>query len=53
MSVAYIFGFVFFTTAILIDSAMLLQMAAVLLLVTASLYNWNVFKLLMHKPATS
>lgn len=52
MSVAYIFGFVFFTTGILIDSTILLQFAAGLLLVTAFLYNWNVIKLLMYKPAS-
>lgn len=52
MSVAYIFGFVFFATGILINSTMLLQMAAGLLLATSFLYNWNVIKLLMHKAAS-
>ncbi len=52
MSVAYIFGFVLFTTGILLNITWLLQIAASLLLVTALLYNWNVFKLLMHKPAS-
>lgn len=51
MSVAYIFGFVLFTAGILLNFTWLLQIAAVLLLVTALLYNWNVIKLLMHKPA--
>jgi hypothetical protein len=52
MSVAYIFGFVLFTAGILLDLTWLLQIAAALLLVTALLYNWNVIKLLMHKPAS-
>ena len=52
MSVAYIFGFVLFTAGILLDFTWLLQIAAALLLVTALLYNWNVIKLLMHKPAS-
>lgn len=52
MSVAYIFGFVLFTTGILLNVVLLLQIAAVFLLMTALLYNWNVIKLLTHKPAS-
>lgn len=52
MGVAYIFGFVFFTAGILCNNTMVLRGAAFLLLITAILYNWNVIKLLMHKPAS-
>lgn len=52
MGVAYIIGFVFFTAGILLDYTIVLQLAAVLLLITALLYNWNVIKLLLHKPAS-
>lgn len=53
MSVAYILGFVLFTTGILIQSIIILQIAATLLIITSLLYNWNVIKLLLHKPAVS
>ena len=53
MSLAYISGFVLFTMGILLGYAMVLQVAALLLLVTSLLYNWNVIKLLMHKPISS
>ena len=52
MSVAYILGFVMFTAGILFYSAIVLQIAAALLLLTSLLYNWNVIKLLMHKPVS-
>ncbi len=52
MSVAYIFGFVLFTAGILLNFTLLLQIAAVFLLITALLYNWNVIKLLLHKPGS-
>lgn len=52
MSVAYILGFVLFTLAILFNSHIIMQFAAALLLVTSLLYNWNVIKLLVHKPAS-
>ena len=50
MTVAYILGFVLFTAGILFHSTIVLQIAAALLLLTSLLYNWNVIKLLMHKP---
>ncbi len=50
MSLSYISGFVLFTTGILLGNTMVLQVAALLLLLTSLLYNWNVIKLLMHKP---
>lgn len=52
MSVAYILGFVLFTAGILFNSTIVLQIAAALLLLTSLLYNWNVIKLLMHKPVS-
>ncbi len=52
MSLSYIFGFVSFTAGILFQYTVVLQAAALLLLVTSLLYNWNVIKLLMHKPAS-
>jgi hypothetical protein len=52
MCISYIFGFVLFTTGVLLQYTIVLQAAAFLLLVTSLLYNWNVIKLLMHKPAT-
>ncbi len=50
MSVIYIVGFVFFIVGILFHSIIVLQLAAILLVLTSLLYNWNVIKLLMHKP---
>ncbi len=52
MSVAYILGLVLFTAGILFNSTIVLQIAAALLLLTSLLYNWNVIKLLMHKPVS-
>jgi hypothetical protein len=52
MSIFYILGFVLFITGILLHSAIVLQIASTLLLLTSLLYNWNVIKLLMHKPAS-
>jgi hypothetical protein len=52
MAVAYISGFVLFSAGILLNFTWLLQMGAALLLVTSFLYNWNVIKLLMHKPGS-
>ena len=50
MSIAYISGFTLFAAGILLGYAIVLQAGAVLLLITSLLYNWNVIKLLMHKP---
>ncbi len=52
MSVVYIMGFVLFTAGILLHSTIVLQFAAALLLLTSLLYNWNVIKLLTHKPVS-
>lgn len=52
MSVFYIGGFVLFSAGILSHSTMILQIAATLLVFSSLLYNWNVIKLLMHKPSS-
>ena len=52
MSIVYILGFLLFAAGILFQAAIILQIAAVLLLLTSLLYNWNVMKLLMHKPVS-
>ena len=50
MSIVYLFGFGLFTIGILFQLTIMLHSAAVLLLIASLLYNWNVMKLLMHKP---
>ena len=50
MSLAYLVGIVLFTAGILLHAIIIIQIATISLLFTALLYNWNVFKLLMHKP---
>lgn len=52
MSAVYISGFVLFTAGILFHSIIILQSAAMLLVITSFLYNWNVIKLLRHKPTS-
>jgi hypothetical protein len=44
-------GFVLFVTGILLSVVFVLQAGALLLLVAAGLYNFNVFKTILHKPA--
>ena len=51
MVLAYLAGLFVFTAGILASRILLLQAGAVLLLVTAGLYNWNVFKLIFHKKS--
>lgn len=50
MSRSFVTGVVLFVVAILFQISILLKIGSVLLLVTAFLYNWNVVKLLIHKP---
>jgi hypothetical protein len=50
MSVFYLAGFVLLIAGILISNTFILKFAALLLVVTAFLYNTNVFKMIMHKP---
>lgn len=50
MSVSYIAGFVLFITGILLQNGIVLKLGSVLLILTAFLYNTNVFKMIFHKP---
>lgn len=49
MSITYISGFALFVPGILIAQKMLLNSGAILLIITAILYNWNVIKIINHK----
>ena len=50
MAVVYLAGFILFVTGILLSAVFVLQIAALLLLLAAGLYNFNVFKIILHKP---
>lgn len=50
MGIAYLLGFCLFFAGILLSSTIILQVASILLLITAALYNFNVLTMLMHKP---
>ena len=50
MGIAYLSGFVLFAAGIISSGLLILKLAAMLLLLAAILYNWNVFKILLHKP---
>lgn len=50
MVIVYLLGFVLFIPGILSATHWLLQSGSLFLLLAAVLYNWNVIKLLMHKP---
>jgi Na+/citrate or Na+/malate symporter len=50
MGIAYLAGFCLFLTGVLLSNTITLQIASVLLLITAVLYNFNVLKMLLHKP---
>jgi hypothetical protein len=50
MGIAYLTGFCLFLAGVLLSSVITLQIASVLLLITAVLYNFNVMKMLLHKP---
>jgi hypothetical protein len=52
MCIFYVLGFVLFSAGVLFHLIIVLQLAAALLLLTSLLYNWNVIKLLMHKPVS-
>lgn len=49
MVIFYLTGFVLFATGILISSLIVLKIASILLLITAILYNGNVWKASTHK----
>lgn len=53
MSVTYISGFVLFVPGILAAQKMLLNTGAILLIITAVLYNWNVLKIINHKQISA
>lgn len=53
MSFNYIAGFVLFTAGILLKQSLLLTAGAVTLIVAAVFYNWNVLKIITHKPTTA
>lgn len=50
MAITYLAGFILFAVGILFIEIPVLKMAASLLLTAAILYNWNVFKIVLHKP---
>ncbi|MEO8710759.1 MAG: cytochrome C oxidase subunit I [Parafilimonas sp.] len=50
MSVVYITGFILFAIGILYGMIILLNTGAILLLLAAILYNWNVIKIMLNKP---
>ena len=52
MGASFISGFTLFTLGVLFQWTVVLQSAAALILVTAVLYNWNLVKLLLHKPVS-
>lgn len=52
MSSVYLAGFVLFIAGIFTAMNSVLTIAAMLLLVTAILYNWNVMRMLTYKPAS-
>lgn len=49
MAILYISGFLLFLTGILTSAIIVLQIGAFLLLLAAALYNFNVFKIILHK----
>ena len=50
MCISYLIGFTIFTIGILSSWQILLKIGALFLMVTSILYNFNVFKVLRHKP---
>jgi hypothetical protein len=50
MGIFYLTGFVLFATGILTSNLVILKIASILLLITAILYNGNVWKAITHKP---
>lgn len=50
MGITYLAGFIFFIAGIFLSSSLILQAGSALLLITAVLYNFNVLKMLLHKP---
>ena len=50
MALAYLLGFILFGCGILFAAPILLTIGSIALLMTAVLYNWNVLRLVNHKP---
>jgi len=50
MGIFYLAGFILFATGILVSNQSILKVASILLLITAILYNGNVWKAITHKP---
>jgi hypothetical protein len=50
MAVSYLAGFVLFVAGVLILNEAVIKTAAILLLISAALYNGNVWKAVTHKP---
>lgn len=53
MSIAYLPGFILFSTGIALANTALLKSGSAFILLTAVLYNWNVIKLIRYKPKKS
>ena len=53
MSSSYILGFVLFIAGVLISNELIIKIACILLLISAILYNGNVWKAITHKPKKS
>jgi hypothetical protein len=49
MAITYLLGFLLFPISVFYNWPLGIRLAAILLLLTALLYNWNVLKLFMHK----
>ena len=50
MSLMYIAGFAGFLSGLLTQNMFIVQLATLFLLASALLYNWNVIKMVLHKP---
>jgi hypothetical protein len=53
MGISYLVGFVFFAVGVLVSNEMILEIASILLLIAAVLYNGNIWKAVTHKPKKS
>lgn len=49
MTISYILGFVLFLLGYLIDILFVVKAGILFLLLTAVFYNWNIFKIILHK----
>jgi hypothetical protein len=50
MGIFYLTGFILFATGALLSNEIILKIASIFLLITAILYNGNVWKAITHKP---